>query len=669
MNNNDLDGSPNQSGGDPLDDALGWITGGRTRPQRPDPAFSITQMLDLPESRRELMLAINRGEPITLAELARTLDRNPIELELEINQLVNQNWLDVQEDEFGEWVYRVRLARHSKRILPPGIWQVLDDQWKIPIFRLFSDAALEEFSQRFQLEHHPRGTILFQAGDWGEQMYLVDSGQIDLLVHNQQGDSFVIQAARSGSAFGEMSVILGERRPYTAQVIEKARVWTLTKTDLDYLLSQYPAIGLAIRRELAQQMKPLHKTGETQAQRNPIVAVGENGGELAYHLARQVDEQVVLVDLIGSQPDPVGNLLYIDGNSMRSKAIAETIDAYVERRAWVVIASFAQMTDQLMRVIGQAQVVIDLTGNSAPWLRAASRRYWSAPSVQPMHLARLARKLCGQVMGLVLSGGMARTMAHLGVLDVLYNAGIHFDVIASCGYGAFWSVLYAAGWSPEKMIDLAATQMSKLQLFNGWLGLRPTTRPGLFDVRAARNLIRNTLQGYEFTDLLTPCHLITSDLVTGEPVWMNQDNLFNALSACVAIPGLVTPIEYQDRLLVDAILTNPLPADAVAAHGADIVLASSVIPAPTARLKKNRSSRHQDLVTSWIDVCDVVAHERTLDHLNLIDLIIAPDIAEFSDAEFESAERLIEKGRQAAHKALPQVETLLSSARKSPLRE
>ncbi|MBN1580462.1 MAG: cyclic nucleotide-binding domain-containing protein [Anaerolineae bacterium] len=644
------------------DNAFDWLKGDQVNIRRSaDQAFSITQVLDLPKAQRELMLEINKSEPITLAELARKLERNPVELEIQVKQLVVQNWLQVRENEFGEWVYRVKLSRRSNRLLPPGIWQVLDNQWQIPFFRLFSDAALEDFSRRFQLEYHTEGTVLFENGDWGERMYIVDSGQVELTVRNQQGESFVLQTAKSGDIFGEMAVILGERRPYTARIIEEARIWTLDKTSLDYLLSQHPDVGLAIRHEFARQMKPVSKAVQAQTQHNPIVVVGENGNELAHALACQTSDQVVLIDLIGKRPEPRINLRYIDGSVMRSKSIADTINAHIKQQDWVVVASFPQMTDQLMRVIGLAKVVIDLSGNGAPWLHAASRHYWSVSLNFPLHLARLARKLCGRTRGLVLSGGAARTMAHLGVLDVLHRADLQFDVIASCGYGALWSVLYAAGWSPDKMIDLAANRMSKLQPFGGWLSLRSTARPGLFDIRAVRGFIRETVGGLEFSDLETPCHLITSDLVTGEVVWMNEDSLFNALSACVATPGLVTPIEYQDRLLIDALLTNPLPADAVAAEGADIILTSSVIPVPSARLEKGRKNRDQDLVTSWIGVCDVVAHERSLDHLNLIDLMVSPDIAGFSDIDFEHADLLIEKGRQAAQDALPRIQSILTS--------
>ena len=78
-------------------------------------------------------------------------------------------------------------------------------------------------------------------------------------------------------------------------------------------------------------------------------------------------------------------------------------------------------------------------------------------------------------------------------------------------------------------------------------------------------------------------------------------------------------------------------------------------------MEKSRKGRDQDLVTSWIDVYDVVAHERSLAHLNLIDLMISPDISQFSDTDFEHTELLIESGRQAALGALPQIRSILKS--------
>jgi len=557
-------------------------------------------------------------------------------------------------------VYRTRIARRSKRVLPPGIWQVLDNQWQVPIFRLFPDAIREKFSDTFELQKHKPGTVLFEAGDWGERMYIVEHGKVELIVHNEANEPFIMREIGAGGVFGEMAVLLGERRPYAAHVLQETQVWALDKNDLDALLAHHPTVGLAVRQQLARHLKAPSKAAEAKSQYNPIIAVGDGGGELAQHLARQTNNRVVLIDIIGRKPSETPQLSYVDGQSLRSKALAQAIQDEVQNGAWVIVAAMPKMSDQLMRVANVAEVVIDMTGSGAPWLRAAARRYWVKPSSTPLQMARLARRLCGRVTALVLSGGVARSLAHLGVLDVLHKESIPIDLFTSCGYSALWSVLYAAQWPPEQIIDWVMREASKLNPFGSRLGLRAAARAGLFDARPIRNLIQNTLSGMSFADLETPCHLALTELDTGEAVSLDEGPLFNALSACIATPGLVTPVNHNERLLVDAVLTNPLPADMAVTGGADLILASSVIPMPSARQKDApRPGDAPDLVTSWLSISDGIAHERSLQHLSAIDILIAPDVSGFSDQAFDQAERLIECGRQAAQEVLPRIRSLL----------
>jgi hypothetical protein len=171
------------------------------------------------------LLEITRREPVSLRDLMSQLDRDPIELELQISQMVTQGWLDVEEDDFGEFLYRTRIAQRSQRSLPPGIWQVVDDRWRVPIFRLFPEALREEFSSSFKLQAFRPGTILFEADEWGERMYVVEQGTIELLVHSEQGEPFIVRKVGPGQVVGEMAVLRGERRPCAAHVTQETQAW------------------------------------------------------------------------------------------------------------------------------------------------------------------------------------------------------------------------------------------------------------------------------------------------------------------------------------------------------------------------------------------------------------------------------------------------------------
>lgn len=642
------------------DEAFEWVKEDSVRVARRQQGFSVTELLDLSEPARELLIEITRREPVTLATLATALKRTLIDVETQLSQLVTQGWVDTFEDESGEWVYRARLARDRKRLLPPGIWQVLDERWTVPILRLFPDALREEFSRHFQLRSYEPGATLFRSGTWGERMYIVEAGKIQLLVQNQAGEPFVVQEVGTGGMLGEIAVLLGEQCPYTAQATELAQVWTLDKSELDRFLREHPSVGLAVRHELSRHLRSLGSATEPSQANNPVVVVGKGGGDLARHLAAQTNRSVMLVDLAGDQPETLPNLAYLDGRGMHSRNIAVTIREQVESGAWVVIASSHQMTDQLMRLIGLASVIVDLTHDSAPWLRAVGAERWTAPSTTPLHLARLARKLRRRTVGLVLSGGYARAMAHLGVLDILNRSQVPIDALASCGYGAVWAALYASGRTPEELISAAIQQAHNLRPFGGRLRLGAASRPGLHDARPARSWIQSMVGELGFSDLETPLYLAVADLLGGETVCLKQGPLFSALSACVAAPGLVTPVRYDDRWFVDSVLSDPLPVDILLEERTDILIASSAIPAPGAHLRPSQGgTQPPDLVTGWLGACDAVIHERSLQFLSHLDLVITPDIAEFSDAAFERTQELVERGRQAAEAALPRIQTLL----------
>jgi NTE family protein len=621
---------------------------------------SVAGLLDLAEPLRELVVEITRREPIGLPELTAALGRNPAQLELQVHQLLTQGWLEVEEDASGEWTYRVQLVHGKKPILPPGVWQVLDDRWQVPIFRLFPDAVREEFSRRFRLENYRPGTVLYESGTWGEQMYVVERGRVELVVRSAEGEPFVVREVSTEGVFGEMAVLLGERRPCAAHVVEDSDLWTLSKADLDSLLAQHPMVGLTVRRELARHLRSRSGSAQIREQHSPALIVGDGGSELARSLAEQTGDKVTFLDLVGKQPELLPNLSYIDVRGLHSQALGDIVDEGIKSQAWVLIAALPEMIDQLLRVTQQVKLIIDATVVGAPWLRAAGRQYWAAPSHSSTRIARTARRLCGQVTGLVLSGGLARTIAHLGVLDVLNDAKVPIDAIASCGYAGLWSVLYAAGWPVEDVIELVIRHAPKIRPFGQRLNPRATSRSGLFDARAVRSWIQGIVGTLSFSELETPCSLVVNNVLTGENVSITEDHVFNALSACVATPGLVRPVNHRGQLLVDATLSDPLPASALSGAGVDLVLASSVIPVPSSRSgRKWTDRRDPDLVTSWLSMCDTVAHQRSLDHLNAIDVLIAPDVAEVSDTAFEDAPQLIERGRQAARQALPRIRTLL----------
>ena len=239
---------------------------------------------------------------------------------------------------------------------------------------------------------------------------------------------------------------------------------------------------------------------------------------------------------------------------------------------------------------------------------------------------------------------------------MLCEAGISGDAISACGYAAVWAVLYAAGWSPERIIEMVLGTVSRLRPFGQRFGLRDASRPGLFDVRPVRGWLQDVVGDLDFGDLQVPCCLVVSDALTGEVIPVREGRVFSPLSACVATPGLVKRVRQGERLLHDALLLDPLPTDVFGHNEVGVLLASTSIPLPGDRLSE---SAHRDLVNCWLETCSTVAHERSIERMETVDLVVSCKTAEFSDAAFENAALLLECGRDAARQAWPRLKALL----------
>ena len=159
-------------------------------------------------------------------------------------------------------------------------------------------------------------------------------------------------------------------------------------------------------------------------------------------------------------------------------------------------------------------------------------------------------------LGLALSGGGARGIAHLGVLAALDELQLPVGQLAGVSSGAIASVFYAAGFAPREILRLLlATNMVRLT--------RPAfSRFGLLHLDAVAELITRQLGStVNFEDLKLPVTLVATDLLAGESVYFNSGPLVPPLLASSAVPIVYRPVEYQGRQLVDGGLLNNLPVE------------------------------------------------------------------------------------------------------------
>lgn len=255
-----------------------------------------------------------------------------------------------------------------------------------------------------------------------------------------------------------------------------------------------------------------------------------------------------------------------------------------------------------------------------------------------------------QHVGLVLGGGAARGLAHIGVLDVLVEHQIPIHMLAGCSVGALIGALYASGVSPQRMRVLVEGlnwgTMSTLSLYTMKLGeLNLLTLKGLplglLDLDRMIEWLHKLWDGpLYFNDLRLPFAAIATDVVSGEMVVMNDGEVAPAVRASCSVPGIFTPYRRNGRLLVDGGVIDNLPIQAVREMGAEYVIAVDLLPAPGMRRREPESIVEISLTSLYVLIraSQMAAH-------GVVDCIVAPDIVDTSLVDLSAAQELIAAGR------------------------
>jgi NTE family protein len=277
-------------------------------------------------------------------------------------------------------------------------------------------------------------------------------------------------------------------------------------------------------------------------------------------------------------------------------------------------------------------------------------------------------------LGLVLGGGGARGMAHIGVLKVLDQAGIQIDCIAGTSMGGVIAAAYAKGLSAVE-IESEATHFARIGNIIKLLDPNPSRR-GLIEGNRVRNYLEELFgSDSSFEMLRIPLALNAVDLNSGCEVIMKSGPLLPALLATTAVPGLFSPVRKEGYHLVDGGVINNVPVSSAKALGADLVIAVDVqsSPSPEYPWQEGLNELHLPgylpaFFNNFYQAFLIMIAQSTQSHLTtnpptiLIRPLIPVDLTMFLG--FSRSKEAIELGEQACQNALPQIkEILLASAK------
>lgn len=251
-------------------------------------------------------------------------------------------------------------------------------------------------------------------------------------------------------------------------------------------------------------------------------------------------------------------------------------------------------------------------------------------------------------VALVLGGGGARGLAHVGVLEELENANIPIDLIVGCSAGSLVGSLYADYPNAAYLKALLPLLCRNILMdFNIW-----EARYGLCQGRSMRKFLRTHLSAKNFNELQIPFYVVATDLCTGELVPIGGGPIIPAVEASCSIPFVFSPVELHGRILVDGCVIDPIPVRIARQIGAELVIAvdlQKLLPRTVPSNLFGIAIRCIEITFLWQS--ELFARDA--------DVLIRPELGDIGCFDDAYNQIIYQAGKKAAREVIPQIKELL----------
>lgn len=546
----------------------------------------------------------------------------------------------------------------------------------VPVLAGLSEELLERLGDEVGERRAKAGEWIMREGESAESAYIVCSGRVEIV--DERPPEALIRVLRRGDVLGELALLRQGTRSASARARRDTELLELSRSRFEALIHDEPAFALGLTRAMGAQLAASRTPVATATPPRTIAVVGLDGGA---PIAEVVEE--------------LADALCAHGSVARlSSGDLATIDQAERDCDRVVLCGGSEPEEEWTRIcVHETDLVLAVTRveperawlEQAPALRGCELVVLGA-AVSGEVLARLqprevqvvadvarrpaleatARRLAGRSLGIVLSGGGARALAHLGALEELAGAGARFDRIAGVSLGALVAAATAMGLQAQEICEMFERS------FRTTNPTRDFTLPAFSLLRGAkaRSLLDGAFGERRIEELPLRFFCVSCDLVEREPVIHRTGRLVDAVYPSFAIPGVFPPVAREDgHLLVDGGVLDNLPVATMARSGEGPVLAVDVTGgigrfqrSPRPRLEPLVRPVRRALTGSEAEVPrlgETLVRTLTVGSVDTVaaarlhaDLVITPQVDGIGLMEWRAIGRARELGRQAARQAL-----------------
>jgi NTE family protein len=253
-------------------------------------------------------------------------------------------------------------------------------------------------------------------------------------------------------------------------------------------------------------------------------------------------------------------------------------------------------------------------------------------------------------LGLALGGGAARGFAHVGVIQVLEEAGIQPEIVVGTSAGSLVAALYASGKNSAQLRRVAET-MEEAEITD-WM--MPILNRGALRGEALARYVNAQVGNRLIEQMKMPLGIVATDLHNGEPVLFRRGNTGAAVRASSAVPAVFQPVKIGNREYVDGGLVSPVPVRQAREMGANVVIAVDISTDP-------EGSPASDTFQILMQTFNIMGKSLNTVLLKDADIVVKPSLTGVKSADFTARRKSIEAGREAMLKALPKLKEVLSA--------
>jgi len=304
-------------------------------------------------------------------------------------------------------------------------------------------------------------------------------------------------------------------------------------------------------------------------------------------------------------------------------------------------------------------------------------------------IRRLSRQISKVMIGLVLGGGAALGMAHIGIIRVLEREGIPIDIVVGSSMGALIASIWSIGNNADELEKFGREFESIKRLLDIYDPIIPIA--GLVGGEGIRQWLRGKLGDKTFHDTKLPVRVVVYDVYHRKEIVVSDGLLIDAVRKSIAIPGVIRPIMEGKQMIIDGGVLNPLPTNVLTDMGVKKIIAVNVLQSPEEvdwsqkreeeNLMKNLElpfSKHPfkyvgfrlwrmitkpfspniaDIIVRTLQATEFVIAEQSAKQA---DVLIHPDLRGINWFELYEVNKLIKRGEEAAEKALPAIRALVN---------